>query len=149
MSRITVVRRSPKPERGGSNPSASVASPVPPCWWRRCSSRAALQVLRVMAARKALNLQDDDRNVEDLLPGVHSVIGANASSRLSLALGSMAQRRTLDPLFGGSIPSAPRRRRHSGNRSSCLQKKDERNPRHGCSGALWRDGRVWPNAAAC
>ena len=54
---------------GGASPSASVASLAPYRRVRRCSSQAALQVLRVMAARKALNLQDDARNVEDLLPG--------------------------------------------------------------------------------
>lgn len=44
------------------------------------------------------------------------------------ALGTMALRRTLDPLLGGSNPSAPKGRRRSGNRSSCPFKKDGRNP---------------------
>lgn len=55
------------------------------------------------------------------------------------ALGTMALRRTLDPLLGGSNPSAPKGRRRSGNRSSCPFKKDGRNPpadAHGRYGAM-------------
>ena len=55
-----------------------------------------------------------------------------------MALGTAALRRTLDPLPEGSTPSAPRRRRRSGNRPSCLPiKKDGRTPPADAHGRHW------------
>lgn len=54
-----------------------------------------------------------------------------------MALGTAVLRRTLDPLPEGSTPSAPRRRRRSGNRPSCLPKKDGRNPPADAHGRNW------------
>ena len=111
--------RFPFPERGGL-----VKGGMAP--WRRprtISSHASVfQVLRIMAVREALDLKEDDRNVQDLY---HWRLAQRHCGGLWIRFPE------------GSTPSAHKGRRRSGNRPSCPFKKDGRAPPADAHGRHW------------